>query len=107
MQTYTTIALLSLLGITLSASAALSIDIPSRTTRNCHRSIYVVSANSHKEENALPAEAADGMSLWNPALTMGHYNNFNRIARKLVPQLTCFEAGFEVAGVDRSDFLGF
>ena len=47
------------------------------------------------------------MSLGSPVLTMGHYNNFNRIARKLVAQLTCLEAGFEAARVDRSDFLGF
>lgn len=47
------------------------------------------------------------MILWNPALTLEHYNNFNCLGRKLVPQLTCFEAGFEAAPVDRSDFLGF
>jgi hypothetical protein len=89
MQTYTAIALLSLLGITLSANAtpAFETQLPKLETATAE---YMLSAQTQQRARALLGGAPDAGILPSLMFTLIRYKISNGTGRKRFPQLTWF-----------------
>ncbi len=87
MQTYTAIALLSLLGITLSASAAQAFESPSSSSKLPPPNICC-QPKLNKRAIIIQKEAADAESSLSLIFTLINYKHFNDIGRKRFPLLS-------------------